>query len=529
MRRSTSSCFAVLLLALLAAVSCAAPGQGPMTWLDRPLDGSHLPLGPVTILAHASDTDGVASFEFFIDGNPLATVPGGGGRLGNATAGWTPTEPGTYTVGARATDSGGNTGSEATSVVTVGEVSTLSPTAPAETSGGEIVFFAEPDVIPLGACAGLRWDVQPPAEALLDGEGVPSTGDREVCPEVTTSYELSVPEWGQVRTVTLQVEATSQEVGFFFAVDPDAIPQGGCALLIWEVGAPEEWPTRLDGSEVAHTGQQQVCPASTTTYELAVETPDGPQTRTVTLHVESSQEPTRTPEPTSGPAAPTATSQPAPSPTSGPGCPGGPVISYFRANPSTINAGESTTLEWGAVTNGDSDVLVGSVVINPGLGEVGSPGSRPVSPSSTTTYTQVASGCGGTAQQQVIVTVNPTVFSADLAITDLYAQSLYGPIWARITNRGPGTVSNVTVQISCQWTRSISGRSLDSGQTGAIPIPIGSLSPGQTEAFNTDMSVDLHNDYQYDISCTIQVPFNDPNPGNNTHSETFTEDTPGGT
>jgi PKD repeat protein len=528
MSRSVVSFIGVLVMSVLLA-ACGSAGQGPMVWLDRPLDGSHLPLGPVTIMAHASDADGVASFEFFIDGDPLATASATGGRLGEATAGWSPTAPGTYTVGARATDSAGNLGSEATSVVTVGEVATPSPTVPPEPGESEILFLVDPELITPGACAVLHWEVYPPADALLDGEGVPPTGEREVCPQETTDYELLVPERDQMRTVTLHVEAGPEEVGIFFAVDPDVIPQGGCATLFWEVGAPEEWATLLEGSQVPHVGQQQVCPDSTTTYELLVEIPDGPQTRTVTLHVESAQEPTAFPEPTGAPSAPTPTSPPVPSPTSPPGCPGAPVISYFRASPSTITAGQSSTLEWGAVTNGNSDVLVGSVVINPGLGEVGSPGSRVVSPGTTTTYTLVATGCGGTAQKQVIVTVNAAAFSADLAITDLYAESLYGPIWARITNRGPGTVKNATVQLTCQWQESdpIEGVS-DSGQMGPMALPIGSLSPGQTEAFNTDISVDLHT-YRYDVSCTIQVPFNDPNLSNNSHSETLTSDAPGGT
>jgi hypothetical protein len=168
-------------------------------------------------------------------------------------------------------------------------------------------------------------------------------------------------------------------------------------------------------------------------------------------------------------------------------------------------------------------VLVRSVVINPGLGEVGSPGSRVVSPGSTTTYTLVATGCGGTAQQQVTVTVNPAVFSADLAITDLYPETyVQGPVWVRITNHGPGTVNNVTVQLSCQWNRTILQRPAGSGQQGPMPIPIGNLSPGQTQAFNTDIPVELY-EYGYDMTCSIQVPFNDPNPGNNSYSEPFAQ------
>jgi hypothetical protein len=525
MSRSVIWFSAALAMSVLLA-ACGAPGRGPMAWLDQPLDGSRLPLAPVTILAHAADADGVASFEFFIDQDPLATAPAGGGRLGQATVGWTPADPGTYTVRARAIDSAGNAGSEATSVVTIGRLFEPSPTSAPGREEGEISFFVEPEVIPAGGCAVLRWEVYPPAGALLDGEEVPPTGEREVCPEETTGYQLLVPEREQERTVTLHVEGPGEaELGMFLAVDPDVIPQGQCAMLIWEVGAPDEWGVLLDGSEVSHFGESEVCPPGTTSYELLVETPDGPQVRTVTLHVEGGTEPTAPSQPTSTPAT-------VPSPTAPPGCPGAPVISYFRANPSTINAGGTSTLEWGRVTNGNSDVLVRSVVIQPGLGEVGSPGQRPVNPQTTTVYTLIATGCGGERRQEVTVVVSqappPSPSGIDLAITDLYAQSLYGPLWARITNHGPGTVNNATIQISCQLDRFISGRPLGSIPMGPISIPIGNLSPGQTQAFNTDIPLELPG-YEYDITCTIQVPFNDPNAGNNTHSETLTKQNPGGT
>ncbi len=517
MRRSLIPCAALLLMAVVLA-ACAAPTQGPMTWLDRPLDGAVLPLGPVTVQAHASDADGVASFEFFVDDDPLVTAPAAGGRLGEATVGWTPTEPGTYTIRARGIDTQGNPGSDATSVVTVGELPTASPAA----EGGEIIFLVEPEAIPAGGCAVLYWEVRPPADALLDGEVVPPTGEREVCPEATRTYELLVPETGEMRTVRLHVEAAEGEVAIFFAVDPDAIPAGGCAMLLWEVGAPEEWRTLIDGEQVPHVGEREVCPARTTTYELLVEAAGGPQSSTVTLNVEQGPEPTPPPAPTA-PPEPT----PPPSPTAPPGCPGPPVISSFAANPSTITAGQSSTLSWGPVTNGNSDVLVRSVVINPGLGEVGSPGSRVVQPATTTTYTLVGTGCGGTSTQQVTIVVEqapPTPeppFAADLAITDLYPETLYGPVGVRITNHGPGTVNNVTVQLSCQWEERdpIEGYE-NPGQMGPMSIGIGNLAPGQTQAFNTGIAVDLHV-YQYDFSCSIQVPFNDPNQGNNSYSESF--------
>ncbi len=522
MKQSVICRIGVLVFALVLAACGGASTQGPMTWLDRPLDGAALPLGPVTIQAHASDADGVASFEFTIDDTPLATAPASGGRLGEATAGWTPMEPGTYTVRARAIDSQGNAGFEATSVVTVGELPEASPTAPPEPEGMEIIFFADPDAIPAGGCAILRWEVYPPAEALLDGEGVPPAGEREVCPEETRPYELFVPARGQMRTVTLHVESEpeppppSGEVLITFTADRTRLLPGECTTLRWSVDGG--FGFELNGQPVERSGQMEVCPEETTPYWIAVDAGDRIERREVVIVVEPGAEPTQPPPPPSGPTPTVPPSGPTPTPPPS-GCPGPPLISSFTANPSTITAGQSSTLNWGPVTNGNSSVLVRSVVINPGLGEVGSPGSRVVSPGSTTTYTMVATGCGGTTTQQVTVVVNPAAFSADLAITDFRAEPPSLEVRGDITNHGPGTVNNVTVQLSCQWDEYDPIEGIHNpGQMGPMPILIGNLSPGQTQVFNTDITV-RPGQYQVDFSCSIQVPFNDPNPGNNTYSE----------
>ena len=525
-------CLAAVLVLTLALSACGAPGQGPRTWLDRPLDGARLPLAPVTIQAHASDADGVASFQFFVDDAPLVTTTADGGRLGTAMVEWNPTAPGTYTIRARGVDNQGNAGSDATSVVTVGELPQASPTPAAESGEGEIILVVEPDVVPPGGCAVLHWQVNPPAEALLDGEGVPSEGEREVCVEATTTYNLAVPERGQTQMATLHVETGQEptpagpgEVQITFTADRTNLSFGECAMLMWTVQGGEA--VVLQGEPVPFSGESEVCPQETTPYTLAVYVGMGPPSPPMAereLVIVVGEPSAITPSPTY--AAPTATAvrstatpPPGPTPTQPAGCPGPPVISFFTVSPSTITTGQSSTLSWGAVTNGNTSQLVGSVVINPGLGEVGSPGSRVVSPGSTTTYTLVATGCGGTAQQQVTVTVNPAVFSADLAITDLRAEAPSLEVHGDITNRGPGTVSNATVQLSCQWDDydPIEGIH-NTGQVGPMPILIGNLSPGQTQVFNTDIRV-RPGQYQVDFSCSIQVPFNDPNPGNNSYSE----------
>jgi len=89
-----------------------------------------------------------------------------------------------------------------------------------------------------------------------------------------------------------------------------------------------------------------------------------------------------------------------PTPTLPAGCAGYPNIDFFTASPSTISAGQSTTLMWGKVDNATS------AVIDQGIGGVGTPGTRAVSPPTTTTYTMTATGCGGTTTKQVTVTVS---------------------------------------------------------------------------------------------------------------------------
>ncbi len=86
------------------------------------------------------------------------------------------------------------------------------PEEPPLEGGPEVIILvADPDAIPHGGCAMLHWEVLPPAEwrVLLDGQEVPPVGEREVCPEGTTAYELLVeaPGGPEERHVTLQVES----------------------------------------------------------------------------------------------------------------------------------------------------------------------------------------------------------------------------------------------------------------------------------------------------------------------------------
>ncbi len=123
----------IMVAALLAAgplAACGASTQGPVTWIDQPLNGTHFPLGTLTLQAHASDGDGVAAIQFYIGGGSLQSVSAGGARLGEALIEWTPPGPGIYDIAASAVDGKGNAGPRATVQITVGDVTlTATPTA----------------------------------------------------------------------------------------------------------------------------------------------------------------------------------------------------------------------------------------------------------------------------------------------------------------------------------------------------------------------------------------------------------------
>ena len=115
----------------------------------------------------------------------------------------------------------------------------------------------------------------------------------------------------------------------------------------------------------------------------------------------------------------------------------GCAIGSFTASPSPINVGESSTLTWGAVTNAES------VEIDQGIGGVGSPGSKVVTPPTTTTYTMIAH-CG-TSTKTVQVTISviqeptgcmgvPNIESFSVANTSVTYGNWTTLNWGRVSN-----------------------------------------------------------------------------------------------
>jgi Bacterial Ig domain len=178
-----------MILALVTLSACSNSTLGPSTWIDQPLDGTHAPLAALTIMAHASDADGVATIEFFLSEELLRAIGAGGGRLGQASMEWTPPGPGVYDIVARAIDELGNYGSQASALITVGDIpATVAPTPVPEqvlTSTPTALLTATPTPTPSGPSFTLAQNANCRAgpgtayealEVLLNGLTVPIEG-----------------------------------------------------------------------------------------------------------------------------------------------------------------------------------------------------------------------------------------------------------------------------------------------------------------------------------------------------------------
>jgi hypothetical protein len=126
--------------------------DGPRAWFDEPLDGAYLDEGPVHIRVHAAHPEGVVDIVLSVDGDEVAVLDTGGGRLVTAASDWEPPDEGVYVLEVVGRDNDGDLTAPASVVVGIGvdptsakfaatsttvaagATSTTSTTAPGETT-----------------------------------------------------------------------------------------------------------------------------------------------------------------------------------------------------------------------------------------------------------------------------------------------------------------------------------------------------------------------------------------------------------
>ena len=162
-----------------------------------------------------------------------------------------------------------------------------------------------------------------------------------------------------------------------FTAEPPAVEPGAATTLRWDVTGATEVEIDQGVGKVFSLGEKEVKPPDSTTYILTAKGPGGNSTARVSVEVKAPPKPPPKDLP----------------PTKAP-----PVISFFRADPSSVRAGDRFRIDWSV--KGAS-----TVSIDHGVGTVSASGSQSLVADATATYTITATGEGGTRTSQVTVTV----------------------------------------------------------------------------------------------------------------------------
>jgi heat shock protein HslJ len=190
---------------------------------------------------------------------------------------------------------------------------------PTATPQAQISFSADRTTINQGQCTILRWSAQNveaiwinPQNDLFDRTPHPSQGAKQVCPPVTTTYEMRVMQRdGSIvlRDVTVNVNASATPAPqISFWADRTTIDRGECTRLHWaveNVQAVWVYPQGERYSRFPRVGHdsERVCPNNTTTYEMRVLLRDNStEFRQVTINVNAPPAPP-TPTPVADPLA----------------------------------------------------------------------------------------------------------------------------------------------------------------------------------------------------------------------------------
>jgi len=230
-------------------------------------------------------------------------------------------------------------------------------------------FQVSPDRIRVGQSSNLDWQVLNADTVTITEIGaVPANGTRAVSPRVTTTYRLTATNRNGSVTATATVVVEEEPMAAFTAcsVSPMNIIAGESATILFATSNAESVEISGGVGPVPTSGTRVVTPTQTTTYTLTARNARGPVTCNVTVQV------------TQGTA---------------------PRVISFTANPTSITAGNSSTLSWN-VENADTVTITN-------LGTVNASGSRSVSPTATTTYTLTATNRNGTVTATTTITVTP--------------------------------------------------------------------------------------------------------------------------
>jgi len=375
----------VFVFCAVGTLACSEEVSGPRAWIDFPLDQSTVPVGaPVSILSHAYARDGIAEVLLSVNGeayrrNPPATP---GESFSKVAHEWLPQQEGDYLLQVKTFSKNGETSNPVTVRVRAIGKGTPTPVRPVTlvvTPVRPVTLVVTP--VPISVTPVTPSALSDLAIVSVEALFVGYKGSTPICNTQVTyrnAGTAAVPRDFTIQFHFNGVPTLANTVAGGLA--PGASDQ---ITFVYQFEGSPYIGINLDSTNVITESSEtnnafaeaRACRGGPVAWYT--DTPTPPPTRTPTIGI------------------------PLPPPPSG--CSGTPNIASFSASPSSITAGNSTTLSWGAVTNADS------VTIEPGIGGVSTPGSRVVAPGTTTTYTLTARCGSNTQTRQTTVTVLPII------------------------------------------------------------------------------------------------------------------------
>lgn len=285
-------------------------------------------------------------------------------------------------------------------------------------------FQAVPDRIRAGDQSTLDWQVLNADTVTITELGtVQANGQRNVSPARTTQYRLTARnargEVSAVATVTVEEQPAAQFLAC--TVSPMTIMTGESATITYATANADQVNISGIGS-VETSGSRVVTPTANTTYTLTATNARGPVTCSVTVQVTPRGE--------------------------------APRVVGFTANPTTITAGQSSTLSWNVERADTVEIST--------LGTVTAQGTRQVTPAQTITYTLTARNQFGSSQAQATVTVNPAPVTP--------APTLSACVATPATSPRPG--SSVTIAYTATNATAVTFSPAVAGATVAGPVTV---------------------------------------------------------
>jgi len=199
--------------ALATGVTLAAIGGGgsdslataaPAAWIDDPLDQSVIfqDSGEITVLAHATDVEGIVSLELSVDGAPVKSVDTAGGELEQAQFTWTPAGPGTYELSVIGRDPAGKPTEPGMATITVespGETTpassttSLAPVEVTETTAPASTTAPTPSTVATSTVPATTVTPTSAPASTVPATTVPATSAPATTAPVTTAPPTTVP------------------------------------------------------------------------------------------------------------------------------------------------------------------------------------------------------------------------------------------------------------------------------------------------------------------------------------------------